>query len=347
MNPKKISFIICVNDEIYYKECLFYIERLHVPAGFSIDVFPVRQAASIFQAYNQAMQQSDAKYKVYMHQDVFLIYQDILIEFLRLFEGHPEVGMAGVLGAREFPENKRFYRAWDVGNVLGCSDKRAFHNELEKEASEVVAIDGMFMMTQYDLPWREDVLSGWDFYDISQSLEFGEKGYQVWVPHQERPWCIHDCGILSLAAYDERQKEFLKEYGKCLPDYTGQGEVYPEEYRKRLQLMRELKEQCKLLLFTDSEKIREVLAQVWDERFLDTELIVLKNILKILSEEERQGIKEGFLYDCGSFLQAVRKYLKVKFYLWRKQYAEDDGKECPEISNEAMNMIREHVMWQE
>ena len=36
-----------------------------------MEVFPVRQATSIYQGYNQAMEQSGAKYKIYMHQDVF------------------------------------------------------------------------------------------------------------------------------------------------------------------------------------------------------------------------------------------------------------------------------------
>lgn len=54
-NPNKISFIICVNNETYYEECLFYIERLHVPEGFTLEVFPMRRANSIYQGYNQAM----------------------------------------------------------------------------------------------------------------------------------------------------------------------------------------------------------------------------------------------------------------------------------------------------
>ena len=82
MNTRKISFIICVNDETYYSECLFYIDRLRVPDGYEIDVYPVRDASSIYQGYNLAMLQTDAKYKIYMHQDVFLIYENLLIELI-------------------------------------------------------------------------------------------------------------------------------------------------------------------------------------------------------------------------------------------------------------------------
>lgn len=36
----------------------------------------------------------------------------------------------------------------------------------------VDAVDGLLMMTQYDLPWRDDLFSDFDFYDVSQAFEF-------------------------------------------------------------------------------------------------------------------------------------------------------------------------------
>ena len=59
----KISFIICVNNEIYFDECRYYIERLHVPDGYEIDVLAIRDADSMCAAYNLGMKSSDAKYK--------------------------------------------------------------------------------------------------------------------------------------------------------------------------------------------------------------------------------------------------------------------------------------------
>ena len=29
MNDRKIAFIVCVNNELYYEECLWYINHLH------------------------------------------------------------------------------------------------------------------------------------------------------------------------------------------------------------------------------------------------------------------------------------------------------------------------------
>ena len=72
MNDKKIAFIIAVNNEQYFEECCFYIHRLSVPAGYDIDIIAIREADSMCAAYNAGMNNSDAKYKVYMHQDVMI-----------------------------------------------------------------------------------------------------------------------------------------------------------------------------------------------------------------------------------------------------------------------------------
>ena len=50
---KSIAFIICVNDDTYLEECLFYINRLRLPDGYVAEVYPVRQAESIFQGYKR------------------------------------------------------------------------------------------------------------------------------------------------------------------------------------------------------------------------------------------------------------------------------------------------------
>ena len=67
MNAYKICFIMCVNDQLYLNECISYIEHLSLPEGFEREIIPVEGAVSMTSGYNQAMRQSDAKYKVYLH----------------------------------------------------------------------------------------------------------------------------------------------------------------------------------------------------------------------------------------------------------------------------------------
>ena len=83
----------------------------------------------------------------------------------------------------------------------------------EKPYQVVQAIDGLLMATQVDIPWRDDVFTGWDFYDISQSTEFRKNGYKVVVPYMETPWCLHDDGLLNYSNYFHWRDVYLKEYG--------------------------------------------------------------------------------------------------------------------------------------
>ena len=93
-----IAFIICVNNELYFEECRYYIEHLEVSAGYDIDVIGIWEADSMCAAYNLGMRSSDAKYKVYMHQDVFIRDSRFLEKTLRIFKEHPKTGMIGMAG---------------------------------------------------------------------------------------------------------------------------------------------------------------------------------------------------------------------------------------------------------
>ena len=78
MNDCKIAFIICTNDEIMMKECRLYIERLFVPKGYTTEILEIHDAPSMTSGYNRAMRQSDARYKIYLHQDVFILNRNFL-----------------------------------------------------------------------------------------------------------------------------------------------------------------------------------------------------------------------------------------------------------------------------
>lgn len=214
MNEQKICFILCTNNELYEKECISYIRKLNVPSGYAIQIIPIRGAVSMTAGYNQGMNQSDAKYKIYLHQDVFIIYQDFLTELLALFT-EKSIGMVGMVGSLNFNESSVMWFGNRIGmlhsNSIFFSDSYLF-GEVDGKYQEVEAVDGLLMATQYDIPWREDIFTGWDFYDASQSMEFRRSGYKVVVPATEKPWCIHDDGILNLNNYYQEREKYLKEY---------------------------------------------------------------------------------------------------------------------------------------
>ena len=221
MNDKKICFIMCINDELYEEECIRYIKRLHVPEEYEVQQLSVLGAKSMADGYNEAMQQTDAKYKVFLHQDVFIVYKNFIRDLLWIFDQDKEIGMIGMVGSPVMPAEGVMWADDRIGSLFTSNIKQAgpaLIGQVKMPYEQVEAIDGLLMATQADLPWREDIFDGWDFYDVSQSMEFRKKGYKVVVPHMEIPWCLHDDGYVNLERYFKWRDVFLKEYGDMLHD---------------------------------------------------------------------------------------------------------------------------------
>ncbi len=218
----KIAFITCVNSEDWYSECRLYLEHLELPEGFAAEYLPIRGAASMCAGYNQGQQMSAAKYKVYLHQDTLVVNKYLVRDLLELFSD-ASIGLVGVIGCRSLPKSGVW---WDglrtYGRVLhACEPESVVDShckEPEGKFQELEAVDGLFMATQYDIFWREDILTGWHMYDTAMCMEMRRAGYKVVVPNQEQDfWCIHCPKEKPLASsYRGYQKAFLKEYGKEL-----------------------------------------------------------------------------------------------------------------------------------
>ena len=84
----------------YEQECILYISQLEVPENFQIDILTVHEAVSMTSGYNEAMNASDAKYKVYLHQDVLIRNRKLLYGILDIFS-EKNIGMIGMVGTAE------------------------------------------------------------------------------------------------------------------------------------------------------------------------------------------------------------------------------------------------------
>lgn len=215
-NRKKFCFIMCINDDRYFNECQLYINRLKIPDGYTIEILPVYNAKSMAEGYNRGMASTDAKYKIYMHQDVFVINPNFLYDILNIFKINWKIGMIGVIGCPKLSPSGVMAFEKRVGNIYSLDSENVNFEGYEYGKSdgltEVEAIDGLIMVTKNDLYWREDLFDGWEFYDVAQSFEFRKKGYKVVVPGQRRPWCLHDNDISAPWFYDKYRKIFIKEY---------------------------------------------------------------------------------------------------------------------------------------
>ena len=328
MNDHKMAFIIATNNEQYFSECSYYINRLHVPEGFETDVIGVREANSICEAYNAAMHSSDAEYKVYLHHDVFILNQNFIQDVVDAFALDREVGMLGVIGAVNLPPDAYAFNSWDTGGTLlfnGQSGGISMYSN-EEGLNEVSAIDGMIMITNRDLEWRADIFDGWDFYDLSQSMEFWNAGYKVAVPYQKSPWCMHDLAHLGLGKYDHYRKVFCEtyhdEYG--FEAGTEKSNPFEAEEAKNAKAAHGVAE----LIFRDLshdrfEEVREKLEYVKIYRAVqDNDLEMIRELMTIYDEEAQEGIR-CFWTPGYSFEEIREKYIALRFLLYRAEFDRD------------------------
>lgn len=217
MDENKICFIICANNDRFFNECIRYIRWLEVPEGMEVELLEIRDARSMAAGYNEGMTGSDAKYKVYMHQDVFIVNRFFIHDIMSIFESDAGIGMIGMIGVKKLPESGIMWLGERVPPVHELTENwEEYRYDREKDGLwEVDGIDGVVMATQYDIPWREDVFDGWDFYDLSQSFEMHRRGLRVVVPVHKRFWHQHDDKpILSTWHYNKYRKKFLEEYAE-------------------------------------------------------------------------------------------------------------------------------------
>ena len=218
MDEKKVAFILCVNDETKYTECKNYLDRLIIPEGYTTDIMAVLEAPSMAAGYNAGMQSTDAAYKIYLHQDVFIINRHFVRDMLNVFAEDRQIGIMGCIGASHLDEYARAVTDWDTGKILHNCTPPLMEFEAEKGiCTDVEAVDGLLIATHGDIPWREDLFDGWDYYDISQCMEYKRAGFRCVVPRQEKPWCYHDNSYSKMRKYYDYSLTFAKEYGDIKP----------------------------------------------------------------------------------------------------------------------------------
>lgn len=225
MNEHKFAFIICTNNDTYLQECFHYLNHLAVPEGYETHILTIHDAVSMTAGYNEGMASTDAKYKIYMHQDVFITNQYFLFDILSIFQSDPSIGMIGMVG---YPVVSRSGFMWHEKRVGACplygaehayphGDYKKYRYSLSEGIEDAALVDGLMMVTAYDLPWDDITLKDWDFYDAFQSMNFLLHCYRVVVPVQSLPWFIHDDGkILSFWNYNKYRKIFMEKYAAYL-----------------------------------------------------------------------------------------------------------------------------------
>ena len=310
MNDKKITFIICYTDDLYLAECEYYIHKLTLPEDYILDIVKIKEAPSMTAGYNAGMKSSDAKYKVYLHQDVFCINPNLIIDMLEIFKDN-SIGMIGMVGGINLPKDASFSQKWDVANTYVCdylSAQKLYTGLNDSETyTNVKMIDGMFMATQYDIDWDEQNFDGWHFYDASQCMKFNSL-YNIVIPSKQT-YTLHDAGCCSYRGWDNYRKQFCKLYPEfkfeniTLPDYS----ALDEAKKNILNAIIENRINDAIPIFQQFKTLD------------DSELTLIFLWLNTIIDE----INTYDLCYQNNFTAFMENYKKLKFHLYRNFYIND------------------------
>lgn len=349
MNEKKIAFIICVNDMLAYTECRYYLDRLRIPEGYETDVVTIEEAPSMAAGYNAGMLSTDARYKVYMHQDVLIVNPDFIGDLLGVFAMDESIGLIGMIGARHLNSDVKMAMTWDTGKVLhNCSPSRLEYGMGNVAYQEAEAVDGLLMATQFDVPWREDLFDGWDFYDISQCMEFLRRGKKVVVPYQKEPWVWHDNTYSKMGKYYHYAELLAREYAEihAFVNIPVSGSV--QEYH---DLKEKIRKEMYVLIDSGRRKELVELFQIPDNRgYLHLKEFQIIADIEYLEDINRERQRLWTVADTAVTL--LEKVRTAKYLLKRREFRVEDALSISErlshgYSRYAVSVIQEAYNFQE
>ena len=211
---KKVAFFVRKSDEALYRTCLESLQALHLPAGYEAELFTLAVGKPYAVQANKALALSDAKYKIYINDDMCLVQPRFFGELLAIFK-NAAVGMVGAGGSQSLPVD---------GNVLSSVYKRGVvyvpaedgfselrFGDATGKAADVRCILPSFFATQWDIFWDESYEKQY-YAVLAHCCAFEEEGRRIVVPLPKNIWCAYQVKDISFDGSEADRKKFFTRY---------------------------------------------------------------------------------------------------------------------------------------
>ncbi|MBB5337551.1 glycosyltransferase involved in cell wall biosynthesis [Pectinatus brassicae] len=199
-------------DTDLYELTLKSLKQLIVPSKYEVEIIKINKKDNIV-AYNQAMNSSDAKYKIYVRNGVEIKNKNFIADMIKIFKTNWNIGIIGMSGVKVIPTDADiFASATRIGKLNDVDGREVIFSDSPDMYELAAAIDEYLMMTQYDISWREDLFCGDGLYNVAQCVEFKRNYYSVAIAGQKTPWVLYREKNIVIAQ-DEKEK-FMYEYSK-------------------------------------------------------------------------------------------------------------------------------------
>lgn len=188
-----IFFIIIGDDEWTISENVKYLNQLILPNEMNAEYCIVEKNEDAFRI---GQSESDAKYKVYLDQNSYIIDKSFILRIVKTFEKDENVKLVGVKGYRS---NAISNKIESIGNNLvmrygeGGGIKEVNEGS-EYGVIEVQAIDGHMFVTSQDMEWGDTSLKN---QIIERSVLLRHLGYKTIVIREDTPQILFDNNIID------------------------------------------------------------------------------------------------------------------------------------------------------
>ena len=201
---------------VIYAEAPGQKERLRVlraPEGMKICFRPVSRNGNLAAAFQRAMRETQARYKVYVSEAIEILHRGLLSDVVAAFRQHPDISLLGLSGTNRLLTSGFTYVSPErLGVVLDAGHRPLAGRPARGRCEDVQALDSYLLATQRDIDWRQDIVHGSLYLGASASAEYRRAGSGVAVLAEKMPPCqILDDGLNTDAG---EQAAFLDEYSK-------------------------------------------------------------------------------------------------------------------------------------
>ncbi len=210
---KRIAVLLHKSRERRYEICMESLRNMNWPDGYEAELFVITQDRPYAVQVNEIMTAADAKYKIYINDDLCLVHPQMIEEMLNLFQDD-SIGMIGILGSTSLPVSGSVMDSpYKSGAVYIPSEKDLselrFHET--SEAADVRFLLPSLFATQRDVPWDEAYEKQY-YAVLAYCRGMEESGVRIVVPHPQEIWCTYQEKSIAFDANEADRKTYFSRH---------------------------------------------------------------------------------------------------------------------------------------
>ena len=215
MDRRKIAVLVRKADQARYDFCMVSLQNAEWPKGYAVEYFVIDAARPYAAQVNKILAETDAKYKIYINDDVCLVCKQAIREMLAIFQDE-EIAMLGIFGSQSLPvSGNPFDSSYKCGAVYLPTEGDLSEVRFGEATAAVVDVRCLlpsFFATQRDIPWDEYSYKRQYYAVLEHSCAMRRSGGRVVVSMLAEIWCAYQVPGVSLDVDEGERKRFFSAY---------------------------------------------------------------------------------------------------------------------------------------